>query len=120
MTNSPTTTPAATTDEDDALGVSDLIRESFNLINGDTVSVEEEGHSLEALTESYQTYVQEYFATIAATEQRAVQAMEQSVKAWSQETAEYQAELQARAEAAQTAQAVQTAKGTGASKAKGA
>ena len=92
--------PAPVDGADDPLGVNDLIRESFNLIDGDTVSIEEEGRSMEALTERYQSTVAAHFATIAASEQRAVQAMEQDVEAWAQETAKHQAALQNRAQAA--------------------
>lgn len=102
MTDTPN--PAATASDDD-LGVADLIRESFNLIHGDTIAEEEEGRSVEALTESYQTYVEQHFATLAQDAQQSVQAMEDGVKAWAEETAQYQAQIKADAEAAASAKA---------------
>ena len=93
-TTQTTNQPAAS--NDDPLQVDSIISEAFQVSSGDAIAAQEEGAALEALAQSYQTYVLQYTETFAQTWEDITRSYQTEVESW-------QAEM-AKAEAAQPAQ----------------
>lgn len=86
-------TPAATTSaaqpapDEDPLQANSVIHEALQLVTGDTVSMQEEARSVQALTQSFEDYVSRYTAAFAQT-------WAQSAEQWQSEVENWQAEME--------------------------
>lgn len=76
---------------DDPLQVIALMEEALRLQNGSSAAIVEEAHNLEALTDSYQTYVTAYTESFAASWNDAMQAFEAETEKWQAHTAQSKA-----------------------------
>lgn len=74
---------------DDPLQVINLMEEALRLQNGSSAAIVEEAHNLEALTDSYQTYVTAYTESFAAAWDDAMQAFQAETEKWQAYTAQF-------------------------------
>lgn len=85
------------TPDDDPLQVSSIIWEALQVTTQDAAAEQEEGRSVEALTQSFEDYVSDYTDTFAQAWEASQQAYQTEVENWQAETSKALAQFQATA-----------------------